>query len=91
MHIKFNNILKVVKTFMFILLALFVFDFTMQGKSSNIQIVFGTVSYSTINPHGCKTFIFFINSSKCPIFNTCVGTDRPLTWLNCADGATMTT
>jgi hypothetical protein len=87
MHIKFNTVLKVVKTFMPILLALFYTVFTMHGNSSHIQIVTGTVSYSTINPHGCKTVIFFINSSKCPIFNTCMGTDCPLAWLYCAVGA----
>lgn len=63
----------------------------MHGKSSNIEIVIGIVSYSMINPHGCKTVVFFINSSKCPTFNTCMGTDCLLTWLNCAVHATMTT
>lgn len=69
----------------------FVFDFTMHSKSSNIQIVTGTVPYGTINPYGCRTFIFFIISSKCPTFNTCMGTDCLLNCLNCAVGATMTT
>jgi hypothetical protein len=60
----------------------------MHGKSSNIQTVIVTVSYRKINPHGYKTVVFFINSSKCPKYNTCKGNDCPLT-LNCAVDATM--
>jgi len=91
MHINFNNILKVFKTLCAHCWHYFVFDFTMHGNSSNIEIVIGTVSYSMINPHGYKTVVFFTNSSKCHIFNTCMGTDSLLTWLTCAVHATMTT